>query len=280
MSKNFAYPFNPITWQAGPHDFTGDNQLGVHTKETTQRFVPGTRFITWDGKVYKYSKSSGACYTIMLNAFYNHIDSDTNGIDYSLLTNNQNAGDRVITLTNGSTTAIGEDDLAGGFAVIIPTEGTTNSQVMVRTIVGNEIAATAAECKMYLDAPLETAVTTSNYAYVMPSAYNNIKYKSTGGNQSYAGLAGTYVSASGYWFWLQTYGVCSVVCGGNAYLGKADYYRALYGRHDGSVDIFPETNAALTGYSSGSVTDQCVGFVMDNTDADNGATQFMLTISF
>lgn len=275
MSTNFAYPFNPITWQAGPHDFTGDYVLGPYTVETTQRFVPGTRFITWDGRVYKYSLSGAACYTHRLNAFYNTISSDANGIDYSVLTNNQSAGDREITLTNG-TTAVAEDYLAGGIVIIVPTEAATDCEVMMRMVIGNDSAAAAAECRMYLEWPLEQALTTSNYAYVMPSAYRNLRYAAdVNGLRSFGGLAATYVSASGYWFWLQTYGPNNSAQQ-TARVGKTAYYRVVYGRHDGSLDIGSQTVE-----SGGTVvSDQIVGFVLDNNADANGCTNWMMTISY
>jgi len=279
MSNQFQYPFNPIPWNASPQDLSGNVAdapcLGPYTYETTQRYIYGTRFLTWDGRVFKYSKSTGACYTHLLNIFNNTINSDTNGIDYSLLTNNQSAGDRVITLTNGTTSAIAEDYLAGGIIIIVPTEATTNCEVMSRMIIGNEAAATSGECKMYLEYPLEQAVTTSNYAYCMPSAYNNILYESTSGNKSFGGLAATYVSATGYNFWLQTYGPNNSAQQ-TTYVGKTAYYRMVYARHDGSLDT--QANTVESGGTV--VTDQIVGFGMDNNASANGTTVWMMTISY
>ena len=275
MSNQFQYPFNPIEWQASPKDYSGDNQLGIYAIETTQRYTYGTRYITWDGRVYKYSKSSGAVYTHRLNVFYNTITSDTNGIDYSLLTNNQSAGDREITLTNGTTAAIAEDYLAGGLAVIVPTESATDREVMSRLVIGNEAAATSGECRMFLEYPLNTAVTTSNYAYVMPSFYNKIQYESTSGYKSFAGLAAAPVTATGYNFWLQTYGVCQSAQQ-TTYVGKVAYYRAVYARHDGTLDT--QANTVESGGTV--VTDQCVGFGLDNNADQNGTTNWMMTISY
>jgi len=275
MSNQFQYPFNPINWQAGPHDYSGDNQLAQYAVETTQRYVMGTRFITWDGRVFKYSKSGAACYTHLLNAFYNTISSDANGIDYSLLTNAQSAGDREITLTNG-TTAVAEDYLAGGLAIIVPTESVTNREVMTRMVIGNEATAAAGECRMFLEAPLDTAVTTSNYAYVMPSGYTNIQYSaSVNGTRSFAGLAAAAVTASGKYFWLQTYGPCQSAQQ-TTYVGKTAYYRMVYGRHDGSLDT--QANTVESGGTV--VSDQIVGFGMDNNGDANGTTVWMMTISY
>lgn len=271
MSKGFQYNSGPLYDGGSPRSYSlPTHEFGVHLEEATQRFVYGTRFITWDGRVYKYSLSGAACYTTRLNAFWNTIASDVNGIDWSVLTNAQSIGDREITLTNG-TTAIAEDYLAGGLVVIIPAETITDAEVMERICIGNDAAAAAAECRMYLDDPLEMALTTSEYAYVMPSPYSNIRFSDdTQGYRSFAGLAATYVSAANRNFWCQTYGICQPTHI-SARMGKTVWYRKGCARHDGSVDI--STQIATQ------VTDQTVGFVMDNNSGNNGATNFMLTIS-
>ena len=51
-----VYPYNPIDWPGNPKDFAGDNNLGPYAEETTQRYTPGTRMITWDGKAFKYGR--------------------------------------------------------------------------------------------------------------------------------------------------------------------------------------------------------------------------------
>lgn len=275
MSTVFKYPFQPLQWDTKPHDFTGDNNLGVYTYETTQRYIYGTRYLTWDGRVFKYSLSGDTCYAHRLNAFWNTISSDANGIDYSLLTNAQSIGDTEITLTNGST-AVAEDYLAGGIAIIVPTEGATDRDVMIRMILGNEAAAASAECRMFLDTGLDMAVAATNYAYVMPSSYRNIRYSNAvNGTRSFAGLAAVGIDASGYNFWLQTYGPCNLAQQ-TTYVGKTAYYRMGYGRHDGTLDT--QANTVESGGSV--VSDQIVGFGLDNNGDANGTTNFMLTISY
>lgn len=270
-SPKFGLPNGPIYPGAKIRDHTGATNLNVFTSETTQRFIYGTRFLTWDGRVYKYSLSGAICYTHRLNAFWNTISSDVNGIDYSLITNAQSAGDKVITLTNG-TTAVATNYLAGGTIIIVPTETTTDREVMTRVIVGNEAAAASAECKMYLEDPLETAVTASNYAYAMPSSYRNIRYNAaTDGKRSFAGLAATAITAAARNFWLQTYGIVNSAQQ-TARVGKTQWYRMVYARHDGSLDIGSQVAT--------NVTDQIVGFGVDNNGDANGTTNWMMTISY
>lgn len=275
MSKGFQYNSGPLFDGGSPRSYSlPTHEFGVHLVEVTQRFVYGTRFITWDGKVYKYSLSGAACYTHRLNAFYNTISGDVNGIDYSVLTNNQSIGDTEITLTNG-TTAVAEDYLAGGIVIIVPAEVVTDREVMTRGIIGNDVAAAAAECTMYLDDPIEVALTTSEYAYVMPSSYSNIQYQANvNGTRSFAGLAAAPVTAAARMFWLQTYGACNLAQQ-TARVGKTAYYRMGYGRHDGTIDI-----ATQTVESGGTVVSgQIIGFGLDNNADANGTTNFMLTIS-
>jgi len=270
MSTGFQFNKGPLSDGAMPRDWAqSTHEFGIHASETTQRFVYGTRYVTWDGKVWRYSLSTGACYTERGNYFANTISSDANGIDYSVLTNNQSIGDREVTLTNGST-AVAEDYFAGGLVVIIPTETVTDGQVMHRGIIGNTAAiATTGECTLYLDYPIDRAVTTSNYAYAMPSGFSNLLYGNTGGTKSIAGLAGAYVTASGYNFWCQTHGACQITNGGSSECGKTTYYRGCWWRHDGTIDIF--TNIGTY------VTDQLAGFVIDNNADANGATNIMMT---
>lgn len=276
MSTGYQYNIGPLSDGGKPRSWNlPTHEFGVHDSETTQRYIYGTRYLTWNGTVWKYSLAGAICYTHRLNFFWNTISSDVNGIDYSVLTNAQSIGDVELTLTNGST-AIAEDYLAGGIVVIVPTEGATDREVMTRTVIGNTAAvATTGECTMYLDAPLETALTVSNYAYVMPSNYSNIRYSTnSGGTRSAAGLAGTY-AASADNFWLQTYGPCNMAYQ-TTYVGKTAYYRNVHCRHDGSGDI--EANSVESGGSV--VSDQVVGFGMDNNGDANGTTNMMLTISY
>lgn len=269
MAENFKLPFAPIPWDGQPLDFTTTSEdnpaLAVHTVETTQRHVYGRRKITWDGRVYKYSKSSGRCYTGRGNVFANDISSSAAGIDYSVLAAAAAIGSKSVKMTNGSTTK-SENELAGGWILMKPTETYTDAHLMMRGIVGNDAMGASATGNIYLDAPIETAMTTSNYAFCMPSPYNNIKYLSTSGAYSFSGLAAAYVSATGYNFWTQTWGYCWIAPQSGC--GATSYYRAVYWRHDGSVDMHDDIAT--------NTTDQRAGFIMDANPAANGSTLIML----
>ena len=277
QGQGLPYNAGPLYPPSSPKNMTGTTSAGVHTAETTQRFVYGTRYITWDGKVYKYSLSGASCYTGRLNYFNNTIASDADGIDYDTVVNSQVVGDTEITMATGAT-AISLDELAGGLAVIKPTETYTDGELMFRGINGNEAAAATSNCRIFLDEPLVTAVTAAtNYAFVMPSHYSDVRYGNTAGLHSFGGIAAVYVTAASYNFWLQTYGPCWLTP--QSTLGVTAYNRGLWARGDGSVEGYSiGSNGGTLG--SDHVTDQYVGFVMDNNTGANGATNFMLTISF
>jgi len=271
MSKNFPYNTGPLYDGGSPRDLSlATHEFGPHLAETTQRFIYGTRFLTWDGKVYKYSKSSGRCYTGRGNVFNNCIESDADGIDYAVLTADAGIGSTYIKMTNTGT-AITEDFLAGGQITLKPTETYTDAHLMFRTIIGNSsAAATSGVCTIYLDSPLEIAMTTSNYAFAMPSPYNDISYTASSAGKSFAGLAATYISASGYNFWTQTYGACWIAPHAER-VGAVALKRMVFWREDGSVDAHSQIGT--------NVTDQLAGVVLDNNDTANGSTVILLQCS-
>lgn len=238
---------------------------GLYTPTTTQAYHYGKRLITWDGKVFKYGASSGACYTGRGNVFFNAIPAT--GIDYANnIAKAAAIGDTVIYVTNGSTVAQTEDCLVGGQITLKIASGTGDDQLMMRSVTHNTAAGLAATCEIHLDGGLDAALTTSSYSFVMPSPYSSIKYLSTSGGLSFVGPAAAYISATGYFGWFQTYGKCWIAP--QAGPGVTAYYRAVYWRHDGSLDI--HSNIAS------SVTDQRAGYIMDNNAAGNGSTVIML----
>jgi len=113
IGKTNKLPSNPVIWPARPHDFSGDNLLDIYNAETTQRYVAGTRFLRWDGSVFKYSRLKGTSVTGLL--IWN-----TSGLINTAVTGATIAiGDRTMTFTLGADDGYGgggyaEDELIGG----------------------------------------------------------------------------------------------------------------------------------------------------------------------
>jgi len=238
----------------------------------------GDRVLLPNGKVFYHSYSGGMCYTGRGNVFYNTISSSADGIDYSVLAEAAAAGDRSVLMTNQGTAAITLDQFRNGQIVLKPTESTTDAELMFRGVVGNTADASTGHdgtVRIYLDAKLTVAMLATNYAFVMPSPYTDIRYESTSGKKSFAGPAAAYVSAAGRYFWTQTWGMCWIAPQTDG-PGTVAYNRSVYWRHDGTVDCYSCDSGT---FGTSDVTDQRAGFIMDNNADDNGATLICLQVN-
>lgn len=234
MSKVFQYPSNPIPWNASPRDLTAEVAdvpfLGIYTKETTQRYIPGTRNIAWDGRVFKYCLSGGVCEPMLGAKYYKH-----EAVGYTTVSTTNVAGDTTIGITAATHDAFAEDELAGGFLNIF---GTTYYE-QFRGIIGNDASGSSAVINnVHLDGPLVLATTgASTGVEVYRNPYNNIigGYTARGVMPfSYAGVPVRYISAASYYFWLQSWGPCQVTPQ-NTGFQAAENHRGFYFRHDGTA---------------------------------------------
>lgn len=253
---------------------SADYNLGIYTVEATQRYWYGARWLRWDGAVFKYCLSGAACRTGRGAKFLNAIPAT--GIDYSALARVQAIGDTKVLMTNQGVVAQTKDCLAGGTIFISDEDDDTptDGKLQQRLIIGNTAATISGTCEITLDAPLNRAVLTTTYAWCMPNPYNNVGF-GTDPYMSCAGLPATYVSASGYHFWLQTWGLCWIAFQTGS--GNTGHARGLVFRHDGSLET--HMNAGATGGTGTNYPQQHAGFIVDNNAAINGATVAMLQVS-
>lgn len=194
MSTNkFKFPFNPINWPALPHDFTGDNNLGIYTSETTQRYVYGTRYITWDGRVYKYmGLTTGGC--VSYHGVAGTLSAQTEFVTAVAGT----AGDREYVVTDAS--AIAEDQLAGGMIELY--KATIDNSTSIH-IVGNDIA-NGTNVRLHLEFPLSVDMTTSDNVEVYENQYRLVS-ETTNTFAPWLGIP-TVTAATGFNVWVQTWG--------------------------------------------------------------------------
>ena len=247
MSKHFTKSFAPIPWNASPIDFAQAAadvpHMGIYTVETTQRFIPGTRHLTWDGRIYKYSLSTG---TVGQGRLANHTGSvATYGVAYTTVATSKVVGDQQVRIASQS---FAKDVLAGGMVLLYGADYTYYQQ---RGIMGNNYCSSA-QLDIDLEAPLATAITAAStgievqpnpYRYVGP--YNN--------ESSHAGVPATRAT-SGYYFWLQTWGMCNVEPGESM---TGAYNRQLVGGMGAGACYLHTTANAIT-YQS-----QHIGFILD-----------------
>lgn len=228
----------------------------------------GDRVVLPDGRVFRYAKSGGACWTGRGVTFENAIPAT--GIDYSLLADSAAIDDTSVVMTNQGVVAIAEDELRGGTIVMKLLTGSDDSALQQRGVTGNSAGGVSDEITIYLDGPLTAALSTASYAFCMPSPYNNLKYDASSQSKSYAGIPAVYVSATAMYFWVQTWGLIWIAPQNE--VGKSTKQRDIVFKEDGSVQHKGTTDAT---YLNG----QRAGFVVDNSNANNGSTQIMLTIS-
>jgi hypothetical protein len=196
-TNNFTLPNGPLKWISSPKDSTGDDNLGIYTTDATQRFVYGTRFITWDGRVYKYCNAVAAVYSY----WGAHAYEDA-ALAWTVLPAGGvvAAGSRHTVVTLGSRTT---NDLAGGYFMLYDASATLSTYLY--GIIGNNNTATVTT--LYLDGAIPVLTTTSDAAEVFENPYRETKY---GGSTS-AGYAPVVcvparTSAATYKYWGQTWG--------------------------------------------------------------------------
>jgi hypothetical protein len=271
IGRTNKLPFNPINWSATPHDNTGDYQLAYYTTETTQRYVWGTRGLTWDGKVFRYSRSKDTLY-----AGYGALNGAS--VDVSDLINSNHTltispGDREVLVTvaagegydNG---AVAEDELVGAMFVVGHGAAATTE---TRTVIGNEyVAAAGGTIMVEVDYPFALTHTTG----FMELPLNPYGYLLKPANQVGSVMGVPNITATtGQNLWIQTWGLCWCVPGGaDADIASEAANRECVFVGDGSVNgsnIITLEN----GY-------QRAGFVTDSSEAGTGCMPMvMLQIS-
>lgn len=256
---------------------TGQSSMqGLCVAQATQNCLVSTRRVTPDGRVFRYSYSGSALNTFIANCFYNSIGTGAGdvGIDWSALAASASVGDTSVTMTNQGGHTIAANELYGGMLVLNPTSGTNNDQIQIRRITGNTAAGLTDSCVITFAEPLVRALTVAvSYGYCMPSPYNNIQACSglhETGKVSFCGYAAGEVDAASKYHWEQTWGIISASLYGSA-VGKTQYMREVVFRYDGN--LIHRGASGVTGLEA-----QTAGFIVDQNEADNGATMIMLQI--
>lgn len=274
MSMQGKLPFNPIIWPAVPHDYTGSNNLGYYTVETTQRYVWGTRGITWDGKVFKYARSKD---TTLYSGYgaRNGAEADVSDLINSNTTIAIVAGDTSTTVTLASDEGydsaggLAEDELAGAQLTIgHGSAGTAET----RTVTSNTLlAAGGGTTIVTVDAPWAYAHA-AGFMELPMNPYGYLIRESE--VSSVMGVPCRSTDTSGYHLWIQTWGMCWVVPGGaDSTPGNSADDRSVYFVGDGSVNGGTVIDAAARGH-------QLAGFIVDATEVGTGTMPtVMLQIS-
>lgn len=268
-STNF--PFNPIGFQGSPHDFAGDNNLGIYQEEATQRYVPGTRFTRWDGSVFKYGKSRDAALKSGFGAF-----NDSTAVNISVTAPTLTEGDRSMILVFASGDGVGADgvlaekELVGGYFVTGHGVTTVQNRLIIDTD-GVGVTGVGGNITLHFDGPISDTLATP-FTEVVLNPYRYLK-KEGGQYQSVMGVPAANITAT-YFCWIQTWGPCWVTPGGgDTTPGDTINDRAAYFVGDGTVNFGTVIDALAIGH-------QLAGFCIDETASGTSALPLiMLQIS-
>tara|TARA_Y100000310_G_C20467728_1_gene708478 strand:+ start:44 stop:778 length:735 start_codon:yes stop_codon:yes gene_type:complete len=175
--------------------------LGIYSEEATQSVDLGTRVEMDDGSVFRYVGCDGTGIGVGLLVQYGGTVLDIEASSYvvSVATyNGTDAQKSIIELGTGTLTA---NAYAGGFIVIDSSTGAGQR----RKIKSN----TTTQIVLY-DA-LNTAVSATSHAHLIPNPYNDVKL-STASGASIGLILGVTVGAltADYYGWIQTRGWAAV----------------------------------------------------------------------
>lgn len=249
------FDFRPIEYPAKPTDFA--------VLQTTQAHVYGRRYLTWDGRIFRYCKSLGTLYAGYgaANIANNTVARLINSVTPAAYV----AGQQQIKITIAATEGyagdgvIAADELVGSPIVLGHGAAALTEN---RIIVGNSAGASGGgTIQLLLDEPLDLAHD-AGVACEVP--LNHYRYLSKGSLEYSAFVCVPRVAVTtGYNFWGQTRGPCwCVPGGGDASPGDTANDRTAYFVGDGSVNF----GYALTienGY-------QRAGYALDGTQSGTG----------
>jgi len=201
----------------------GRSDQGLYEVSATQNYVIGTKRMTPDGRVFRYAKSGGICYTGQGSAIYPDIAFFSNCSGALGATDNQ------VTFASKS---YAKDALKGGYVTIyggLP----VNSNCPHRLITGNNLCVNE-DLILELDGAVGRVVDDGTGCEVYFSIYSDLRL-GTRTTESFAGLAAAYVSAADRYFWVQTWGPvwCALQIGST----NNGLYRDVYFRHDGTIQV-------------------------------------------
>ena len=226
MSKDFQYNKGPLdaVEASSPRDFAlSTHEFGVFAAgETTQRFVYGTRYITWDGRVYKYmGLTTGGC--VSYHGVQNTLEAFTSWV----ATVAASVGDTDMLITDEGIT---EDQLAGGMIALYKSAIDNTTQ---RHIIGNE-ATSGTTTRIYLEAPLSAAMVAADDSV---EVYENPYRLVSEASNEYAAWMGvpTITGLSGENVWGQTWGPCLVSPGNNSLDDPVGSERTVFWWNNGTI---------------------------------------------
>lgn len=233
----------------------------------------GNRVILPDGRVFRYGRATNIVRNTMQGLkFFGQEVGDGIGYKAPLA---QVVGDEYIKVSESGVTL---DELRGGM-VIFHTH--TEYADFTRGIVGNDATDSSGYVKIYLDAALHIAVTTSFGVETCPNPYRFLSYRSAAvaggpGGDAYSSVAGIptrKTTAANQYVWIQTWGPCWINPQGSIGYTVIASRRLLWFTDEGSI-------ICVNSAGDDTAMRQIAGFLLTAEDASGtGPPLVMLTIT-
>ena len=168
----------------------------------------GARATTGDGRVFRYVKAGA---TALVTGKLYQAPAETTAWE-NLSVAAAAIGDMSITTT--STVTVTANQLAGGYVIVTITPGQGYQYKIAR-----HAAATSAVVTLYLEDPIQVALTTASYVDLIPSPYAEVVI--TSGSTLTANVIGTavYPVTAEYYGWIQVQGPAAVLNDGGSSVG-------------------------------------------------------------
>ena len=188
----------------------GDLQVSpqeLMTDSSIQMATLGARATTGDGREFRYVKAGG---TALVPGKLQQTAAETTAWE-NLSVAAAAIGDKSITTT--STVTVTANQLAGGYVAVSVTPG---QGYMYR--IAKHAAATAAVVTLYLEDPIQVALTTASYVDLISSPYAEVIINPSSATGTPIGVA-VYPITAEYYGWIQTKGPANVLADGAITVG-------------------------------------------------------------
>jgi len=213
----------------------GDKQVGygsqatwdfIYEASTTKNplYNLGDKVTLPDDREFRYAKA-----LTEVHAAHGCEQTYTGLISYTSFVVAASAGDREITVPAATHAALTKDQLRGGMVIIF--DGSDDSNTTTRGILGNDASDADVAFKLYLDAKIHAAITTTNAIEVYRNEWEALQDGSSATNAK-MGVPAVNATALQY-FWVQTKGKTWIAPQGTV-IGNEGM--GVYWRHDGSLE--------------------------------------------
>lgn len=187
----------------------------IYSNSSTQLMPIGAYAETTDGRGFRYGLF-GAVSSVAGKVYQSTAADATNYTPSGGLGVNAAAAIGATSIVTSTSTTWTANILAGGYISINVTPG----QGYTYRIKGNTATSGATLGTVFLDDPIQVALTTSSKFIVTPHPYSGMVIEPGTPTGVIVGVA-PYIVTNAQYGWIQTYGVCSTLFTGTGVAGKA-----------------------------------------------------------